>query len=155
MNYLYRFSTSVPSHQTNKNNFGPHFSLIFLILIIFVIFTKRLYLKILYLDKIRMGNYQDISISKLVKEINEKYFLPEIQREFVWDKDKSKFEDKLYDLFDSIMRGYPIGTFLFWDVKHKNLIEDNITVLKFLDNSNSENESVDRDNFKERRLILC
>ena len=47
-----------------------------------------------------MGKYQDISINKLVKEINEKYFLPEIQREFVWDKDKSKFEDKLYDLFD-------------------------------------------------------
>mgnify|MGYP001565125536 CR=1 FL=1 len=76
-----------------------------------------------------MGKYQDISISKLVKEINEKYFLPEIQREFVWDKDKSKFEDKLYDLFDSIMRGYPIGTLLFWDVKHLNLVEDNITVL--------------------------
>src|SRR3989344_741732 len=101
-----------------------------------------------------MGKYQDISINKLVKEINEKYFLPEIQREFVWDKDKSKFEDKLYDLFDSIMRGYPIGTLLFWDVKHLNLVEDNITVLKFLDNSNKENEIVERDNFKHRPINL-
>ena len=101
-----------------------------------------------------MGKYQDISISRLVKEINEKYFLPEIQREFVWDKDKSKFEDKLYDLFDSIMRGYPIGTLLFWDVKHLNLVEDNITVLKFLDNSNKENEIVERDNFKHRPINL-
>lgn len=101
-----------------------------------------------------MGKYQDISIIKLVKEMNEKYFLPEIQREFVWDKDRSKFEDKLYDLFDSIMRGYPIGTFLFWEVKHSNLVEDNITVLKFLDNSNKENEIIDRDNFKQKPLNL-
>ena len=101
-----------------------------------------------------MGKYQDISIKKLVKEINEKYFLPEIQREFIWDKDKSKFEDKLYDLFDSIMRGYPIGTLLFWDVKYSNLIEDNITVLKILDNSNRDSEIIEKDNFKEKPINL-
>lgn len=101
-----------------------------------------------------MGKYQDISIKKLVKEINEKYFLPEIQREFIWDKDKSKFEDKLYDLFDSIMRGYPIGTLLFWDVKYSNLVEDNITVLKILDNSNRDSEIVPKDNFREKPINL-
>jgi uncharacterized protein with ParB-like and HNH nuclease domain len=101
-----------------------------------------------------MGKYQDISIKKLVKGINENYFLPEIQREFVWDSDKNKFEDKLYNLFDSIVRGYPIGTLLFWEAKYENLINDNITVLKFLSNSNKENESIERHNFKERKINL-
>jgi hypothetical protein len=34
--------------------------------------------------------------------------LPAIQREFVWA------DRKITALFDSLMRGYPIGTFLFW-----------------------------------------
>lgn len=38
------------------------------------------------------------------------YALPAIQREFVWDR------DQIAMLFDSLMRGYPIGSFLFWDV---------------------------------------
>ncbi|MHB1535830.1 MAG: DUF262 domain-containing protein [Acidimicrobiales bacterium] len=38
------------------------------------------------------------------------YVLPAIQREFVW---RSK---QILQLFDSLMRGYPIGSFLFWDV---------------------------------------
>lgn len=40
-----------------------------------------------------MGQYQDISIKDLVEGMNEKYFLPDIQREFVWNTDKNKFED--------------------------------------------------------------
>jgi len=72
-----------------------------------------------------MGKYEDLSIKKLVEGINESYYLPEIQREFVWNSDKSKFEDKVYDLFDSLMRGYPIGTMLFWEVKHEDLERDN------------------------------
>ena len=39
-----------------------------------------------------------------------KYLLPAIQREFVW---KSWQIEKL---FDSLMNGYPIGSFLFWEV---------------------------------------
>jgi Protein of unknown function DUF262 len=38
------------------------------------------------------------------------YVLPAVQREFVWA------ERKIIALFDSLMRGYPIGTFLFWHV---------------------------------------
>ncbi len=36
--------------------------------------------------------------------------LPAIQREFVWDR------DQICRLFDSLMQGYPFGTFLFWRV---------------------------------------
>jgi hypothetical protein len=46
--------------------------------------------------------------------------LPMFQREFVWDKDQSA------KLIDSILKGYPIGTFIFWRTKdelrsYKNL----------------------------------
>src|SRR5262245_11087190 len=34
--------------------------------------------------------------------------IPQFQREFVWSKQKSA------ELLDSILKGYPIGTFIFW-----------------------------------------
>ena len=38
------------------------------------------------------------------------YVLPAIQREFVWGP------DRICTLFDSLMRGYPVGSLLFWHV---------------------------------------
>lgn len=43
------------------------------------------------------------------------YVLPAIQREFVWSA------GQICDLFDSLMRGYPIGSFLFWKVKGERI----------------------------------
>ena len=40
--------------------------------------------------------------------------LPAIQREFVWQL------EQMYRLFDSLMQGYPFGTFLFWRVDSQN-----------------------------------
>lgn len=42
--------------------------------------------------------------------------LPAIQREYVWATDP----DRMTRLFDSLLRKYPIGTFLFWDVPANN-----------------------------------
>lgn len=39
------------------------------------------------------------------------YVLPAIQREFVWKP------EQICRLFDSLMQGYPFGTFLFWKVE--------------------------------------
>jgi hypothetical protein len=39
------------------------------------------------------------------------YVLPAIQREFVWKP------EQIAKLFDSLMQGYPFGTFLFWKVE--------------------------------------
>ena len=36
--------------------------------------------------------------------------LPAIQRKFVWN------EEQICSLFESIMEGYPIGTFLTWEI---------------------------------------
>lgn len=56
-----------------------------------------------------------ITLQKIIQEIEDKnYLLPAIQRELVWDS------EQIEKLFDSILRGYPIGSFLFWDVKKHN-----------------------------------
>lgn len=69
-----------------------------------------------------MGQFRDISIKNVIEELNQSYFLPDIQREYVWLR-KAK-EKKIEQLFDSILRGYPIGSFLFWKLK-KDDIETN------------------------------
>lgn len=55
--------------------------------------------------------YSSLSIRQLIKDINHnEYYLPDIQRKFVWG------EGKICKLFNSIMQDYPIGTFLFWEL---------------------------------------
>ncbi|EMR57004.1 DUF262 domain-containing protein [Helicobacter pylori] len=58
-----------------------------------------------------MGVFLDRSIKEVVDELNGRYFLPDIQRECVWLQNAD--EKKIEQLFDSILKGYPIGSFLF------------------------------------------
>lgn len=59
-----------------------------------------------------------ITIKKAIENITKRnYLLPSIQREFVWST------EQIETLFDSLMRDYPISTFLFWKVD-KNKIKD-------------------------------
>ena len=52
-----------------------------------------------------------VPVSRILESVhNRTYVLPAIQREFVWGT------DKIRRLFDSLLRGYPIGSFLFWRV---------------------------------------
>ena len=52
------------------------------------------------------------TIADVLKRIqNKTYVLPAIQREFVWKP------EQIEKLFDSLMQGYPFGTFLFWKVE--------------------------------------
>ncbi len=67
--------------------------------------------------------YEHSTISEMMKLINETCFLPHIQRELVWN------EKQMYKLFDSMMRGYPIGTFLLWHIEEK---KEEITRLNFI-----------------------
>src|SRR5437879_11563551 len=56
-----------------------------------------------------------ITVEESVKNVHQKkYLLPAIQREVVWDV------EQITKLFDSLMRDYPIGSFLFWHVDKKN-----------------------------------
>ena len=59
-----------------------------------------------------MSFQSPITIAKVIEEIeSNNYLIPAIQREFVWSHEKIEW------LFDSLMRNYPIGSFLFWEVK--------------------------------------
>lgn len=69
-----------------------------------------------------MGKFQNYTIKKVVESINESFFLPDIQREFVWLSNPN--EHKIEKLFDSILRGYPIGSFLFWNLRRSDIEGD-------------------------------
>lgn len=65
-----------------------------------------------------MAYQTPITIKEAIYNIKKcRYVLPSIQREFVWDT------DQIETLFDSLMRDYPISTFLFWKVD-KSRIKD-------------------------------
>ena len=62
-----------------------------------------------------MAYQTPISIKQAVEHINRREcILPDIQREFVWTR------EQMIRLLDSIMKDYPIGSFLFWKVKSEN-----------------------------------
>ena len=53
-----------------------------------------------------------VPVKRVLDKVHDRsYVLPAIQREFVWST------DQICMLFDSLLRGYPIGSFLFWDVQ--------------------------------------
>ena len=55
------------------------------------------------------------TIKETIEHIQRhEYVLPAIQREFVWTP------EQIQRLFDSLMQGYPFGTFLLWNVQAEN-----------------------------------
>lgn len=57
-----------------------------------------------------------LTISSVMNDIqSRKYLLPSIQREFVWS------QKQIETLFDSLMRDYPINSFLFWEVPEEKI----------------------------------
>ena len=67
-----------------------------------------------------------ISIKEAIDAINNRnYLLPAIQRKFIWSS------HQICVLFDSIMRGYPINTFMMWEIK-SDQIKNNYKFYEFL-----------------------
>ncbi|MEW6236549.1 MAG: DUF262 domain-containing protein [Candidatus Omnitrophota bacterium] len=57
---------------------------------------------------------QSLIFTSLMSDIEKGIIkIPQFQRDFVWSKDKSA------KLLDSIVKGYPIGTFIFWKTKEE------------------------------------
>lgn len=57
-----------------------------------------------------------LTINEVISNIHtKKYVLPSIQREFVWST------SQITKLFDSLMKDYPINSFLFWEVDKENI----------------------------------
>ncbi|UOE49147.1 DUF262 domain-containing protein [Mucilaginibacter sp. SMC90] len=62
------------------------------------------------------GFVNPITIKEAINNIVDRsYLLPAIQRKFVWSSEQIEI------LFDSIMRGYPINSFMFWEVKDSKI----------------------------------
>ncbi|MGP9506641.1 DUF262 domain-containing protein [Psychrobacter sp. AOP7-D1-15] len=94
--------------------------------------------------------YSSLSIRQLIKDINRnEYYLPAIQRKFVWG------EGKICKLFNSIMQDYPIGTFLFWELTAQKA--RNYTFYEFLKNyheRDSKNQLVNNSFSSDIRGVL-
>lgn len=74
------------------------------------------------------------TVKKIIQDIHDRrLLLPAIQRKYVWDA------AQVVNLFDSMMRGYPIGTFLFWKVDRKNAMRRNYSFYDFLSQFNERN----------------
>lgn len=72
------------------------------------------------------GFIAPITIKTAIDKIdNNDYLIPAIQRKFVWKSYQIEV------LFDSIMRGYPINSFMFWEIKDAS-IKDNFKFYSFL-----------------------
>ena len=93
-----------------------------------------------------MALYTDDTVNGVIDRVNQRYFLPDIQRPFVWKP------DQIYALFDSIMRGYPINTFLFWKVEKEDLKEKNVKKFKFVLSNNED--SIEDANLSESEYFL-
>lgn len=66
-----------------------------------------------------MSKYESITIKKAMQNIvTNKYLLPAIQRKYVW----STYQ--VERLFDSIMRGYPINSFMLWEISDDRIKQD-------------------------------
>ncbi|GGM40454.1 hypothetical protein GCM10011351_28280 [Paraliobacillus quinghaiensis] len=57
---------------------------------------------------------QSITFSTLIHDIDKGIIkIPQFQRDFVWSKEQSA------KLLDSIIKGYPIGTFIVWETDER------------------------------------
>ena len=66
-------------------------------------------------------SYLGISVKEVISRINSDtngWYLPAVQRPYVWG---SRYENEKYicKLFDSILRGYPIGGLILWNTGEK------------------------------------
>ena len=67
-----------------------------------------------------------VTISDYLQDLNDRTYLPGLQREFVWDK------HQIENLFDSLIRDYPIGLITRWDAARS---AENFHAYEFIRNS--------------------
>lgn len=98
-----------------------------------------------------MSFQKPITIKSAINGISKNnYLLPAIQREFVWTT------KQIERLFDSLMRDYPISSFLFWKVEDDNI--QNYQFYEFIqhyhERDNSHNTKADIDGKNSITAIL-
>jgi len=94
-------------------------------------------------------SYRSEPIAAILGRLNIQYFLPAIQREFVWKP------EQVIQLFDSVLRGYPISSFLFWELQPEN--RDKWQAYRFIENATQagmHNEVANTDGVQQLTLVL-
>lgn len=71
-------------------------------------------------------SYVSSTVARVIDQINRSYFLPAIQRPYVWQP------DQIIALFDSLLKGYPISSFLFWEIRPER--RSDWEIYKFIEN---------------------
>ena len=93
--------------------------------------------------------YQSDTIESVINLLNIRYFLPAIQREYVWKP------EQVLQLFDSIFSGYPTGSLLFWELADEN--RGAYQVYKFIDEfqqGGSHNQLANIDGAHQATLVI-
>lgn len=70
-------------------------------------------------------SYKSSNIANIIRKLNTDYYLPAIQRPYVWTP------NQIIRLFDSLLKGYPISSFLFWDTSPREV--ENLSIYKFVE----------------------
>lgn len=100
------------------------------------------------------GEYEKaISIKDAIDAINKRdYLLPAIQRKFVWSS------HQICVLFDSVMRGYPINSFMMWEIKSdhiKNSYKFYEFIKSYCQRFNEENPHIETNaSFKDFKAVI-
>lgn len=92
--------------------------------------------------------YASTTIVNILDGVSTRLFLPAIQRPFVWEP------EQIVMLFDSLMKDYPISSFLFWDIRPEN--RDGWDIYRFVENfryGETHNELVEPDG-REVAMVL-
>lgn len=77
------------------------------------------------MNDMRIKADRDYMTVILDKILSGEFAIPEFQRDFVWDK------RQMMNLFDSIIKGYPIGSIILWSPRNEEFkIIDNIEGVK-------------------------
>lgn len=64
---------------------------------------------------------EEVEIKSIIdSKVNKKWFLPDIQREFVWLRKPS--ENKIENFIESLLKKYPVGSFLTWTTSKQNTV---------------------------------
>ncbi len=89
---------------------------------------------------------KELTIANLIRGVEKRQFLlPTIQRGFVWEA------KKIETLFDSLLRGFPISSFLFWEVPEED--EHTLNLLKINADSDVGDDDAGLDNVYEFKFL--
>ena len=94
-------------------------------------------------------SYTITTIGDLLSRVNDSLFIPGIQRPYVWT------QEQIVRLFDSLMRRYPIGTLLIWQLPQGR--QGDWEIYRFIENfreGDIHNDRVDSNPEQSYKLVL-